>query len=125
MSSTLKLLNSDVSTELEAESFSSLGRTYFNKISGKIDSSAASDTYYVHVFDATDVPNNGDALTLLFHPFEVVHVNGVSTRFDIDAGTAVLKASRGLGWYISTTEFTKTVATSGVASATILFSPTA
>src|SRR3990167_4067278 len=118
MSSTLKLLNSDVSTELEAESFSSLGRTYFNKISGKIDSSAASDTYYVHVFDSTDVPNNGDALTLLFHPFEVVHVNGVSTRFDIDAGTAVLKASRGLGWYISTTEFTKTVATSGVASAT-------
>ena len=84
----------------------------FYKLYGKIDTTAATDLYYIQILDAASKPADG-AVTHLVAPIEVNHTNGTSTAFDLDlTGTARdgVSASNGVQVVVSTTEFTKTEA---------------
>jgi len=97
------------------------------KMTGRIDKSAATDTYYIQIFNTTTNADNlvdglfanSDA-TLLIAPIEIEHVNGVSSTFDVDVINRFVHANKGLTVAVSTTEFTLTQVGSDMMNITIL-----
>ena len=106
------------STALEASRVASSGPAVFKQVFGKIDSTAATDVYYIQVIDASSLPADG-AVTLLTAPIEVNHTNGTSTLFSFEVSYGV-QAENGIVVVASTTEFTKTIAGS-VMSVNVLY----
>jgi hypothetical protein len=88
-------------------------------VSGRIDSTLASGTYYLLLMNAASLPANG-AVTNLMAPQKYIHVNGTDDRFALDFTANGIFASVGAVLAISTTEFTLTVGTA-VVSATACF----
>jgi hypothetical protein len=74
----------------------------------RIDSTLASGTYYVQVFNASSAPANG-AGTLLLRPFKVQHLLGVDDELEIDITVNGVRASAGVYVCVSSTEFSKTI----------------
>jgi hypothetical protein len=109
----------DRSTALEASSISKATKGKLYRFAGKIDTTAATDIYYIQLLNASSLPGDG-AVTTLVAPLEVNHTNGTSTLFDFDLGPRGVQASSGIVIVASTTEFTKTIA-GNVMSATVLF----
>ncbi len=113
----------DTSVALEASSVSkaSAGRLY--AITGRIDSTAGTDVYYLLLMDASTLPGDG-AVTDLMLPLKINHTTGEDSFFDVDLTgndvNAGIAAGTGIVWCISTTEFTKTIA-GAVASASVLY----
>lgn len=87
------------------------------KVTGRIDSTAPSDDYYVQLISSSVPPLDG-AVTLLMAPVKLTHVNGVDSTFDLDFGPDFIKSKDGVYDVLSTTEFTKTIVTTDVLSCT-------
>ena len=88
------------------------------KVTGRIDSSAAADDYFIQLISAPSLPSDGP-VTLLMAPIKLTHVNGVDSTFDIDFGPDFIKSKDGILVVVSTTEFTKTLVTSDILSCTV------
>ena len=111
--------STDISAALEASSVSKNSAGIFYGIFGRIDSTAASATYYLQILNAASVPADG-AVTFLINPRKYVHTTGTDTNIDIDLRNGGISAGTGIVWCLSSTEFTKTIAGSLV-SATSLY----
>lgn len=96
----------------------SQGRLF--SLSGYIDSTAATDEYYVMCLNGATVPADG-AVTNLVLPYSVRHTNGTTTSFEVPLPYPITGGA-GLVWCISTTPFNKTVAGS-VAAVMALYMP--
>jgi hypothetical protein len=99
-----------------------------HKVTGRIDSSAASGTYYIQYLDADDLPADGlisenkpIPSKHLISPQKINHLNGFDSEFDLDLTPDGIKAKRGLVLVASTEEFTKKIVTSDVMAATIIY----
>lgn len=90
------------------------------KVTGRIDSTGASDDYYIQLISAASLPADG-TVTLLMAPVKLTHTNGVDTTFDIDFSPDYIKSKDGIYVVASTTEFTKTIVTSDVMSCTAFY----
>lgn len=79
---------------------------------GFIDSTAASDIYYVQFFNSTAAPENGTAVSSSMPTSIVVdHSTGTTTPFDFNFSEANgVTFSTGITICVSTTQFTKTAA---------------
>ena len=113
----------DNSAALEASSVIKASAGTLYKITGRIDSTAATASYYVQALNAASVPADG-AVTFLIFPVKVAHTTGTDSYFDIDitdgSGGGGAHGSTGLVWCVSSTEFTKTIS-GAVASASALY----
>ena len=98
----------DQSAALEASSVVKAAAGVIRHISGRIDSTAATATYYVQVLNAASLPADG-AVTLLCAPTKIQHTTGTDTPFNLDFLDQGLYASTGLVVCLSSTEFTKTI----------------
>ena len=102
----------DFSTSLEAASVTknSSGKLY--KVTGRIDSTAATATYYLQIIDSSSVPPNG-AVNFMMAPIKIAHNTGNDTYFDIDLlgsnGRSGIFANSGIVICLSNTGFTKTL----------------
>ncbi len=88
-------------------------------LSGRLDSTLATGTYYLQLWNLADVPADTTAVSStnsLMAPFKIQHTTGTDSRFVLDFPESVY-ASVGITLGLSTTEFTKTAGTS-VLSAT-------
>lgn len=82
-------------------------------LSGRVDSTAPSATYYLQLWNLADVPADATAITLLnslMSPVKVQHTLGLDDRFAFDFTEGGAPASAGVVLGLSTTEFTKTAA---------------
>ena len=89
------------------------------KITGRLDSTASADTYYVQLLNSATLPADG-AVTHLMTPIKIVHDGLNDFGFDMDFTYAGIHGTSGLVLVVSTTEFTKTIAGS-IMSATVLY----
>jgi len=98
----------DVSSALETSSVTkaSAGRLY--ALSGYIDATAPSATYYIQILNASSLPADG-AVTHLVEPKQIVHATGSPSYFSYDYGLFGRYASTGIVVCISSTQFTKTI----------------
>lgn len=110
----------DRSTALESNSLSSAVPVVFLSLTGALDASTAAGTYYVQVGDAASVPTDG-AVTTVVAPYKIVHTAGFDDDFTLDFSSTPKTTSAGLWWDVSTTQFTKTLATGALASATMSY----
>ncbi len=80
-------------------------------ISGRIDSTHATASYYLQLWNLADVPADATATSVaagaLMAPFKIQHVTGTDSRFVLDFAEGIY-GSTGLVIGLSTTEFTKT-----------------
>jgi hypothetical protein len=80
--------------------------------SGRLDATAASGTYYLHLWDATDVPAEGTIVrdtNSLMAPQKIVHILGADDEFSFDFGEEEGRpAHNGIAFGLSSTEFLKT-----------------
>lgn len=81
----------------------------FGKLELRLDATAPSSTYYVHVINASALPADG-AVTHLIAPRKIVHNVGFDDSIEYDAAPQWVWASTGIVVYLSTTEFAKTIA---------------
>jgi hypothetical protein len=83
-------------------------------VSGRIDSTAPTATYYVQLWGLNDVPADATAVTLangaLIAPLKVPHVSGTDDQIVLDFADGGVQGALGLVVGLSTTEFTKTAA---------------
>lgn len=98
----------DVSAALEASSIAKASAGVLRLVSGRINSTAASGTYYVLLMDSATLPADG-AVTLLAAPTKIVHVTGTDSPFILDFTEGGIAASSGIVVCLSSTEFTKTI----------------
>ena len=106
-------------TALEASSVSRATPGYLVTAFGRIDSTAATATYYLQFYDSATVPADG-AVTFLTAPIKIQHTILTDSTIDLDLRREYIAANNGVSWAISSTEFTKTV-TGAIASLTVLF----
>lgn len=105
-------LSIDKSAALEASSVTkaSAGNLYW--VSGRIDSTAPTATYYYQILSAASLPADG-AVTFLVAPIKLQHVTGTDTPIIIgepnNAVTPIAGSATGLVECLSSTEFTKTI----------------
>lgn len=82
-------------------------------ITGRIDSTAPSASYYVQLWNAADVPADATAVSSsnsLMAPQKLAHILGFDDQFTLDFGENGKAATAGITLGLSTTEFTKTAA---------------
>ena len=109
----------DQSAALEASTVTKASAGVLRKVIGRIDSTHATLTYYVQGYNAASLPADG-AVTHLFAPKKVVHVNGTDSNFELDFTDNGIFASTGIVLGLSTSEFTKTIS-GAFTSSTVLF----
>lgn len=82
-------------------------------VEGRIDSTAASGSYYVQIFNTTSLPADTTGVgSMLVGPRKVQTAGSTDARFTIDLMNEGVYASTGIVICASTTEFTKTIITS-------------
>lgn len=98
------------STALEASHVIFNDPETLRRAAGRLDSTAATATYYVQCLNAAALPTNG-AVTHLLAPIKIQHVLGLDDfwSFDEDIPVGGVLASHGVTIALSTTEFTLTV----------------
>lgn len=93
----------------------------FYKASGKLHSTLATGSYFIHLWNLTDVPIDTTAISAtncIMGPIEVIHTTGTTSKFDIDACNGKTNDRNGIPFItaltigLSTTEFTQTAGTS-------------
>jgi hypothetical protein len=87
--------------------------------SGRLDSSAATGTYYFQLLNANALPADG-AVTTLAAPTKLIHTTGSDTPIHLDFTDNMIAASTGIVFCLSSTEFTKTIS-GAYLSGTVLF----
>lgn len=98
----------DRSTALEASSISKAAAGVVRAVDGRIDSTAATGTYYIQLLNSATLPADG-AVTTLVAPKKIQHTTGTDTNFSIDCTMNGVYASAGIVIVLSTTEYTKTI----------------
>lgn len=98
----------DQSSALEASTVTKASAGVIRSLSGRVDSTHASGTYYLQVLNASSLPADG-AVTFLRTPLKIVHTSGTNSNFSIDFTMNGVFASTGIVVCLSTTEFTKTI----------------
>lgn len=98
----------DKSAALEASTISKASAGFLRSISGRIDSTAPSATYYVQLLNSATLSADG-AVTLLVAPMKIVHSTGTDSNFTMDFTDDCIAASAGIVLCLSTSEFTKTI----------------
>lgn len=96
------------SSALEASHVVSSSSSNLRAVSCRLDATAPTGTYYVHVLDAATVPVNG-VVTHLLAPEKVQHINGVDDLIDLPIPLVGIAASVGVVVCLSSTEFAKTL----------------
>jgi len=91
-----------------------------SKVTGRVDSTAASATYYIQLINSSSLPADG-AVTLLLAPIKIIHTTGTDSPFDVDLTPDYIKSKNGIFIVCSTTEFTKTLVGSDVLSCSALY----
>lgn len=116
----LKTWGTVFSTALATKLIIKTSEGRLRSIAGRIDATAGSATYYIQLWDLTDVPADATATTpalgALMAPYKIVHVSGTDDKFSLDFAEGIL-GKTGLVVGLSSTEFTKT-ATGAFLSAT-------
>jgi hypothetical protein len=107
------------SAALEASGVVKASAGSLRLFSGRIDSTAASGTYYVQMLNAASLPANG-AVTMLCAPTKLIHTTGSDTPINLDFTDNMIAASTGIVFCLSSTEFTKTIS-GAYLSASVLF----
>jgi hypothetical protein len=102
------VLTQDISAALEASTASKASAGVCYEAFGRIDSTAATGTYYVLAINAASLPANG-AVTLLRHPIKIQHIGGIDSEFDFKIPEFGFYATTGFVFALSSTEFTLTV----------------
>lgn len=88
------------------------------KVTGRLDSTLATGTYYLMFIDAASLPVNG-AVTTLLGTVKIQHTTGTDSRFDIDVTPDGVTATTGIVLAVSTTDFASlTITASNCLSAT-------
>ena len=110
-----------LTTALGASLQIGIGQKCISDVSGRIDSTAANDDYYVQLLDGVTLPADG-AVTHIIAPFKIQHITGTDSWFDLDIGDGdgFIRPENGAWLVVSTTEFTKTIA-GNIMSATALY----
>lgn len=98
----------DRSTALEASSISKAAAGVVRAVDGRIDSTAATGTYYIQLLNSATLPADG-AVTTLIAPKKIQHTTGTDTNFSIDCTMNGVYSSAGIVIVLSTTEYTKTI----------------
>ena len=111
--------STDNSAALEASTVTKASAGTLRSVDGRINSTHASNTYFLHCANAASLPADG-AVTLLRHPKKIQHTIGADSLFSIDCTDNGIHASAGIVVYLSTTEFTKTLS-GAFLSMTVLF----
>lgn len=110
ISSNTGVVSTDISAALEASSVTKAAAGRLYGMRGYVDSTAASDTYYILFMNATSLPSDG-AVSLLVSGVPIVHTTGTDTPFTIDfTPIGGIYASTGIVSCLSTTALTKTIA---------------
>lgn len=78
-------------------------------VTALIDTAAATDEYFLQVFDATAIPADG-AVTHKLPPVSVSHTNGTQSKIVINLSDPGINCTTGITVCISTTQVTKTIA---------------
>ena len=82
-------------------------------VSGRLDSTAASGTYYIQLWNLAALPADTTAVSnvnSLAAPLKIQHTIGVDDYFSFATPAGGVVASAGISLGLSTTEFTKTAA---------------
>jgi len=111
--------SADISAALEASTVTKASAGLLRQITGRIDSSAGSATYYLQAYNASSLPADG-AVTMLITPIKIVHTTGTNTNFTVDLTMNGVYASTGIVVALSSTEFTKTI-TAALLSTLVLY----
>lgn len=109
----------DQSAALEASTITKSAPGVIRLVTGRINSTHATGTYYWHIWNASALPADG-AVAFLWTPLKLNHTNGTDTNFSIDFTANGIFASVGIVMGLSTTEFTKTIS-GAFTSSTALF----
>ncbi len=99
----------DKSAALEASTVTKASAGTIRSITGRIDASAGTATYYLLVLNHASLPADG-AVTLLTAPVKIAHVTGTDSQINLDFLMNGVYATTGITVCLSTTEFTKTIA---------------
>lgn len=102
-----------ISTALAASLVVSAAPATLGFLSGRLDSAAATGTYYIQVWNLAALPPDATAVTnnnSLAVPLKIQHTNGVDDYWQITTPAGGEVASAGIVVGLSTTEFTKTAA---------------
>jgi hypothetical protein len=97
----------DTSAALEASSITKAAAGTFYSLSGRLDSTCPSGTYYIQVLNHASLPADG-AVTRLCSAYKIIHVTGTDSIFNIVPPMG-LYASTGIVICLSTAEFTKVI----------------
>jgi hypothetical protein len=92
---------------------STVNLSTIRSVTGRLDATAASGTYYLQCWNSDDVPANGTAVdltTALMGAVKIVHVLGTDDEINVDFDDGGTEASAGITFGLSTTEFTQTAA---------------
>lgn len=96
-----------LSSAFEASAVAKEAPGLFYGIECTIDAAAATDEYYLFVYDAQTVPSNGatlDAAKLLMVPRRINHITGTESRASFDYDGSFKRASYGICWFIGTSD---------------------
>ena len=111
--------STDVSAALEASTVTKASAGVLRSATVRIDSTGATDDYYIQFLNAASLPADG-VVTFLVLPFKVQHITGTDSIFSFDFTSEGIFASTGIVMCASTTEFTKTIA-GAILSSTIFY----
>jgi len=109
----------DNSAALEASTVTKAAAGVLYQVDGRIDSTAATGTYYIQFINAASLPADG-AVTHLRTPKKLQHTTGTDTPFSFDFGPGGIYAPVGIVLCASSTEFTKTI-TGAITTSTVLY----
>jgi hypothetical protein len=98
-----------MSAALEASHILKASPGCIRSLSVRLDSTAASATYYIQILNSATLPAEG-AVTHIRTPYKVQHVVGLDDIIELDFTDNGFYGSAGIVVVLSTTEFTKTIA---------------
>lgn len=112
----------DLPTALEASTVTKATPGVLRSVDGRIDATAPTATYYIHIINATAIPADNTTPTKLWAPKKIQHVNGADSNFSIDCTMNGVYASTGICVYLNlvTSEWVKWIA-GAYLSTTILY----
>lgn len=90
---------------------SAANNSTIRSVSGRLDATAASGTYYLQCWNLDDVPADTTVVTLLnalMAPLKIVHTLGTDDEINVDFDDGGTEGSDGIVFGLSTTQFTQT-----------------
>jgi hypothetical protein len=92
---------------------STVNLSTIRSVSGRLDATAASGTYFLQCWNLDDVPADTTVVgagNALMNPLKIVHTLGTDDEINVDFDDGGTEASAGITFGLSTTEFAQTAA---------------